>query len=74
MKTSIANINIVPVRLAIFFGVTAWCYLVYNPYLSNALVFAYGFAEIIINFGIYVIVREEKNELVGVQVRKRHGE
>lgn len=64
----------VPIRLLIFFAVTGWCYLDYNPYLSNGLVFAYGFVEIVINFCIYVVVREEKNELVGQEVRKRHGE
>lgn len=67
-------LTIVPIRLIIFFLVTSWCYLTKNPYLSNALVFAYGFAEIVINFGIYVVIREENNELAGEEVRRRHAD
>ena len=67
-------LTIVPIRLIIFFLVTSWCYLTKNQYLSNALVFAYGFAEIVINFGIYVVIREENNELAGEEVRRRHAD
>lgn len=58
----------------IFFGVSTWCYLADNPYLSNALVFAYGFSEVVINFAIYVVIREEKNEITKQELALRFGE
>lgn len=58
----------------IFFGVSTWCYLADNPYLSNALVFSYGFAEIVLNFAIYVVIREEKNEITKHELALRFGE
>ncbi len=62
-----------PLRLLIFFAATAWAYVSpENSLLHNGLVFAYGFVEVIINFLIYVVVREEKNEIIGAEIKLRH--
>lgn len=42
-----------------------------NEYLHNSLVFAYGFAEIVLNFFAYVIVKEEQNEVAGEEIKAR---
>lgn len=62
----------VPIRLLIFFGVTAWAYMSpENEYLHNSLVFCYGFMEIVLNFLTYVVVKEERNDVLATEIRAR---
>jgi hypothetical protein len=63
---------LVPLRLTAYFALSAWAYLVYNPYLSNGLTFSLGFVEIIFNFWLFVTVREERNEALGKSLKSRH--
>lgn len=53
--------SIVPTRLTIFFGVSAYSYLVTDSTLHNDFVFVYSFLEIWFNFLLYNILREEKH-------------
>jgi hypothetical protein len=63
---------LVPIRLCIYFAVTGYGYLVYNPYLTNSLMFSIGFIEVVLNFLIYVTIREERNEFNKIQIRLQH--
>jgi hypothetical protein len=61
---------IVPLRLSVFFGLTGYSYFGYHPYVSNTVVFCYGFIEIMVNFLIYIVMREERNEMRKVYLRE----
>lgn len=54
--------SIVPTRLTIFFGISAYSYCVKNSALHNDLVFVYSFLEIWINFLLYNVLRDEKHK------------
>ncbi|QLQ78603.1 hypothetical protein HG537_0A08500 [Torulaspora globosa] len=55
--------SIVPLRLAVFFALTACSYLwESNLYLHNNAVFTYCFIEVWTNFVILGALREERNE------------
>ncbi|CAM9011361.1 unnamed protein product [Wickerhamomyces anomalus] len=54
--------SIVPTRLTIFFGISAYSYCVKTSALHNDLVFVYSFLEIWINFLLYNVLRDEKHK------------
>ncbi|QLL33747.1 hypothetical protein HG536_0F00720 [Torulaspora globosa] len=62
--------SIVPLRLTIFFALTACSYLwESNLYLHNNAVFTYCFIEVWVNFVILGALREERNEELKSQNR-----
>lgn len=54
--------SIVPVRLTVFFSLSAYSYYAKESFLHNDLVFAYSFLEIWINFLLYNVIRDEKHK------------
>lgn len=52
--------NLVPLRLALFFLLTGFCYYSDNELVSNNLVCTYGFVEVWFNFVIFNNLRDEK--------------
>ncbi|KAK6457790.1 increased loss of mitochondrial DNA protein 1 [Scheffersomyces xylosifermentans] len=52
--------TVVPTRLAFFFGLAAYAYLINDSVLSNALIITYSFLEIWFNFLIFNNLRDEK--------------
>lgn len=64
----------VPIRLCGYFFICIYGYHVYNPYLSNSIVFCFGFVEVVFNFLIYSSVREDRNEQRGIELRRMAAE
>ncbi|ODV77363.1 uncharacterized protein CANTADRAFT_27218 [Suhomyces tanzawaensis NRRL Y-17324] len=52
--------TLVPVRLAAYFGLAAYCYFVNDSPVSNSLIFTFSFFEIWFNFLIYNNLKDEK--------------
>lgn len=63
---------LVPIRLCVYF---ALCVLAYTKVLGfgNSIALAYGFIEMMINFWIYLSVREEDNEDNRRRIRQARG-
>ena len=65
--------GVVPLRLAVFFVITFCSYYRVGP-LANSLAFTYSFIEMMVNFLLYIVVREELNENTRQIIRKERGQ
>lgn len=63
----------VPTRLTVYFALTLASYLGYRP-LANSLAFTYVFLELVVNFFMYLILREELNEVTRRTIREERGQ
>lgn len=63
---------ILPTRLIVYFVVAALSYMQVSIFAVGPL-FAYCFAEILLNFWIFSAIREEMNEKIRVSIRNSAG-
>lgn len=63
----------VPLRLMGYFGLTMASYLGYKP-LRSSVTFTYLFLEMVLNFLLYVVLREELNETTRRFIRQERGQ
>lgn len=62
-----------PMRLVLFFGFSAASYM-HLPGYESASLFSYMFVEVVLNFWLYITIREEHNEQLRLTIRDNRGQ